>query len=135
MRVCKDNKCQIKCAKDTDCDPFYTCDTAAAACIYKGCSNQLDCIASTGNPLAQCNANKKCDVPCQSDPECVATRTANGVNGQPVTALIAGLQICAVERVSRRAQNVGSWFAGGTPNAMFNASSGGGGLAASKKSR
>ena len=89
MRVCKDNKCQIKCAKDTDCDPFYTCDMGTSACVYSGCSTKLECVSKTGNPLATCT-NKQCDVPCQSDPECVAT-ISNVVNGQPVTAVMSGL--------------------------------------------
>jgi hypothetical protein len=95
MRVCKDSKCQVKCTKDTDCDPFYKCDTGSAACVYSGCATALECISKTGNPLAVCGADKKCDVPCQSDPECVATVTQTIVGQQPVTAVMSGLQVCA----------------------------------------
>jgi hypothetical protein len=90
-RVCKDNKCQIKCTKDLDCDPFYTCDMGTSTCVYSGCKTNLECISKTGNALAVC-MDTKCDVPCQSDPEC--TRTAIP---QPVPqpgAVMLGLQVC-----------------------------------------
>ena len=87
-RVCRENKCQIKCTKETDCDPFYDCDTATSTCFYVGCQTNLECIAKTGNPLAVCNATK-CDVPCQSDPECLATISIN-----PNTGVMGGLQVC-----------------------------------------
>jgi hypothetical protein len=94
MKVCKDNKCQVKCAKDPDCDPFFKCDTGTGACVFFGCSTTLECVSKTGNPLAVCS-NKQCDVPCQSDPECVATLAVGGVVGQPpITAVMAGLQVC-----------------------------------------
>jgi hypothetical protein len=89
-RVCKDNKCQIKCVKDLDCDPFYRCDMATSACVYKGCEKNLECIAKSNNPLAVCNAGQ-CDVPCQSDPECGNTVTSN--QGGIVT-VTPGLQVC-----------------------------------------
>lgn len=89
-RGCKDNKCQIKCAKDADCDPFYKCDAASSACVYSGCKTNLECISKSGNPLAVCNAGK-CDVPCQSDPECGTTTAVAGGAGALVTA---GLQVC-----------------------------------------
>ena len=94
MRVCKDNKCQVKCAKDTDCDPFYKCDTGHRSRVYSGCTNKLDCVSKTGNPLAACNTSKQCECRAKSDPECVATVTANVVNGQAVTAVMSGLQVC-----------------------------------------
>src|SRR5262249_40044166 len=90
-RVCKQNKCQVKCTKDLDCDPFYKCDMAMSACVFAGCQSQLECVAKTGSPLATCNAGK-CDVPCQSDPECGVTQTV--IVGGQVMALTSGLQIC-----------------------------------------
>jgi len=87
-RVCRDNKCQIKCTKETDCDPFYDCDMGTSTCVYVGCKTNLECIAKSGNPLAICNATK-CDVPCQSDPECLATIAVN-----PITGVMGGLQVC-----------------------------------------
>jgi hypothetical protein len=86
--TCKDNKCQSKCAKDQDCDPFYTCDTAAASCVYAGCKTNLECISKIANPLAIC-ANGKCDVPCKSDPECGGVQSVGGIDG-----VTAGLQVC-----------------------------------------
>jgi hypothetical protein len=69
-KVCKDNKCQIKCTKDLDCDPFYHCDTATSACV-SGCIPTL-CIPNR-EPLAVCTSGDY--VPCQSDP-CVAVMAA-----------------------------------------------------------
>jgi hypothetical protein len=86
-KVCKDNKCQIKCTKDLDCDPFYHCDTATSACVFVGCMTNLECISKSGNPLAVCTSGK-CDVPCQSDPECVA------VMAVPAGVVMPGLQVC-----------------------------------------
>jgi hypothetical protein len=92
-RSCKDNKCQIKCTKEADCDPFYTCDMTSAACVYSGCKKNLECIAKSNNPLAICYAGQ-CDVPCQSDPECASTITViNPVQGA-VPAVAQGLQVC-----------------------------------------
>ena len=87
-QVCKDNKCQSKCAKDTDCDPFYRCDTASQACVYAGCKTNLECVSKTGNPLAVCD-NTKCGVPCKSDPECRATSFGGTPDG-----VMPGLQVC-----------------------------------------
>src|SRR5206468_3135098 len=53
-RICANNKCQIKCAKDLDCDPFYKCDTSTSVCKFAGCATNLECISKTGNPLAVC---------------------------------------------------------------------------------
>jgi hypothetical protein len=86
-RICKDNKCQIKCAKDLDCDPFYHCDTTSSVCVYAGCMTNLECISKTGNPLAVC-ASGKCDVPCQSDPECATNTTL------PAGVVMPGVQVC-----------------------------------------
>jgi len=86
-RACKDSKCQVKCAKDSDCDPFYRCDTTASACVYAGCKTNLECISKSGNPLAVCT-NAKCDVPCQSDPECMAVPFVG------VGTVMPGIQVC-----------------------------------------
>jgi hypothetical protein len=91
-RSCANNKCQIKCTKDADCDPFYKCDMASSACVYSGCTKNLECIAKSGNPLAVCNATK-CEVPCESDPECATTSVVNPVVGG-VPTVVAGLQVC-----------------------------------------
>jgi hypothetical protein len=86
-KICKDSKCQIKCAKDLDCDPFYHCDTASSVCVFVGCSTNLECISKTSNALAVCRAGK-CDIPCQSDPECVTAMTLPGGVAMP------GIQVC-----------------------------------------
>jgi hypothetical protein len=86
-RLCKDNKCQIKCTKDLDCDPFYDCDTASSVCVFSGCKTNLECISKTSSPLAICSSGK-CDVPCQSDPECATLMTP-----QP-GVVMPGVQVC-----------------------------------------
>ena len=86
-KVCKDNACQIKCVKDLDCDPFYHCDTASSTCVFAGCTTNLECVSKTQNPLAVCRSGK-CDVPCQSDPECVTAMTLPGGVAMP------GVQVC-----------------------------------------
>jgi hypothetical protein len=88
QRICKDNKCQGKCDKDSDCDPFFRCDLGTAACVYVGCQTHLECVAKTGNPLAVCE-NMKCGVPCKSDPECGVTTGVGGLEG-----VALGLQVC-----------------------------------------
>jgi hypothetical protein len=86
-RTCKDNKCQVKCAKDLDCDPFYRCDAMSSVCVYSGCKTNLECISKASNPLAVCTAGK-CDVPCQSDPECATLMTPSA------GVVMPGVQVC-----------------------------------------
>ena len=69
-RICADNKCQIKCTKDTDCAAFFRCDTGTSACVKSGCQSDRDCILTSSNPLSTCNqTTHDCEVPCQSDLE------------------------------------------------------------------
>jgi hypothetical protein len=86
-KVCNNNKCQVKCAKDLDCDPFYHCDMSSSTCVFAGCMTNLECVAKTGNALAVC-ASGKCDVPCQSDAECATTVSL------PPGVVMSGLQVC-----------------------------------------
>lgn len=89
-RVCTNNTCQIKCAKDTDCSAFFRCDTTTSACVKSGCQSDRDCIVTTSNPLSTCDTTSHdCEVPCQSDLECSSGNTAGGVSG---------LQVCVNSR-------------------------------------
>ncbi len=63
---CNQSACYFKCSKDIDCASGSTCDATTSLCKQSGCMTSADCVQSTGNPRAQCNANA-CQIPCAND--------------------------------------------------------------------
>jgi hypothetical protein len=85
--TCYQSACYFKCTKDVDCASGSTCDTTTSLCKKSGCMTTADCVQSTSNPRAQCNAGA-CQIPCGNDVECIS---ANGGGGPPGTICSAGL--------------------------------------------
>jgi hypothetical protein len=67
--TCYQSACYFKCSKDIDCASGSTCDATTSLCKAAGCATAADCVESTGNPLAQCNAGA-CQIGCTNDVEC-----------------------------------------------------------------
>ena len=92
MRVCKDNKCQVKCAKDTDCDPFYKCDMRHGRVrlfrLLHHAGVHLQDGQSSGHLHRQAVRRA---LPVRSGVRC---HPRPMFNGQAVTAVMAGLQVC-----------------------------------------
>jgi hypothetical protein len=72
--TCYQSACYFKCTKDIDCASGSTCDTTTSLCKKSGCATTADCVQSTGNPLAQCNAGA-CQIACTNDVECAPPST------------------------------------------------------------
>lgn len=69
--VCVSNVCVPSCATTADCQAFYDCENSS--CVFKGCTENRECIVDLDNPQAFCNqavSPHTCSAPCVNDVAC-----------------------------------------------------------------
>ncbi len=99
--VCVDNACVASCETKADCQAFYDCDTANKNCVFKGCTEDRECIVSLDNPQGFCNqTTHTCSAKCVNDVSCFNTQTPTLVSGSTIDYTY---QLC----VSGNCQNAG----------------------------
>ena len=73
--TCLDRDCVDSCASDADCDGFMGCNATTSVCEWVGCKTDRECALDGGDltgPYLVCNQDTKfCELPCDSDAECL----------------------------------------------------------------